>query len=129
MRNNAFIVHKTDCRESAKTHKMFAMEWVRLLMTKAHPLHIVASSAFPSNLLAPPTLTRSKHPSAEMKPASQKCHCRSNIESMLSHFPKRLKKPRNLHQPMKRNQKSNGACIWCSAVSKKKKKKSNNALS
>ena len=127
MRNNGFIVHNSDCGKSAKSHKMFTMEWVRLLLAKAHAHHIVSSSAFPSNPLAPPTPTRSKRPLTETKPASRK-RCRmSNLESMLSDFPERLRMPRNLHQPMKKDQKSNGACVWCSAFYNKKKK-SNTAL-
>eukprot|EP00957_Ditylum_brightwellii_P019569 1475876-Ditylum_brightwellii.AAC.1 len=68
MRNNAFIVHKTDCRKSTKKHKMFAMEWVRLLMAKAHTHPIVASSAFPPNSLAPPT---PRDPSANQQKQNQ----------------------------------------------------------
>ena len=128
MQSNAFIVHDSDCRNSAKSHKMFTMEWVRLLLAKAHAHHIVPSSAFPSNPLAPPTPTRSKHPPTETKPASRKCCRMSNLDSMLSDYPERLMMPRNLHQPMKKDQKSNGSCVWCSTVYNEKKK-SNTALS
>eukprot|EP00957_Ditylum_brightwellii_P086641 6592939-Ditylum_brightwellii.AAC.1 len=81
------------------------MEWVRLLMAKAHTHHTVAFPAFLPNPLAPLTPTRSKRPSSETKPASQKrCHM-SDLEFMLSDLPERLKKPMNLHKPMKKNQK------------------------
>ena len=113
IRNNAYIIHRSNMKKDALTHKEFTQEIVSWLMSQANDTAI-ASSRRTIKPKVPEAKTTSNR--KRKKVASTV----SAVQQLSERFPSRITTPKELHA---RSHIGRGTCVYCSAQYADEKKK------
>ena len=114
IRNNAFIIHRTNMKKNALSQKAFTQDIMCWLMSKARDATIMNSKRAPKLKEPEAKTATSNHKRKKLSSAV------STIEGLSERFPSQITTPKELHA---RSHIGRGTCVYCSAQYLDDKKK------